>query len=504
MNPQVTVTRRKTLLGATALAAASALGSESPIRVAPSPAYAKAAAHTRGDDGRHGFERGFPTPETARRAHDEQDYERAVQAYQFFYQTISMEGIFQGIRDAGVADNQGALLFACSPKNVLFTPNSVTPYLFAVLNLKQSGPMVIELPAGPYLGLVNDHNFRWIADVGLPGPDAGKGGKHLVLPPGYKGEVPAGYYPARSNTNFVWLPIRALPTGGDMKGALDALRRVRVYPLAQSANPPAFTFVDKTDQATDTSSLRWEDNIQYWEKLHKVLQEETVIDEFRPMYSLLDALGIEHDKAYAPDARMKAILERAAKAGRDGMLISAYASSRPDRIVWPDRKWEWAALVSSDRDLDTDIEARNRWMVQAIGVSPKVFLRTPGAGSLYWLGLRDKNGAYLDGGKTYRLSVPQPVPQKLFWAVTVFDNATRSMIQTDQNKAELRSTIELKDVAATGATDLYFGPRAPAGKEGQWIKTTPGKGWFVYLRLFGPEAPAFEGSWKPGDFEEIA
>jgi hypothetical protein len=161
-------------------------------------------------------------------------------------------------------------------------------------------------------------------------------------------------------------------------------------------------------------------------------------------------------------------------------------------------------LVSDSDAFDIDIEARDRWFAQATGASPKMFLRTAGAGSLYWLGLRDKNGAYLDGGKTYKLSVPQPVPQRLFWSVTVYDNATRSMIQTDQDKAALRSLVELKDVATTGATDLYFGPNAPAGKEGRWIKTTPGKGWFVYLRLFGPEVPAFEGSWKPSDFEEIA
>jgi hypothetical protein len=306
MSPQVTVTRRSTLFVGTTLAAVSALGSQTP-GLAPSPAYAQAAANTRGDDGQYVFERGFPTPETARRAHDEQDYQRAVQAYQFFYPTISVEGIFQANRDAGMDDNKGGLIFACGPRNVLFTANSDTPYLVAVLNLKQSGPMVIELPFGPYLGFFNDHNFRWIADIGIPGPDAGKGGKHLVLPPEYKGEVPAGYYSARSNTNLVINAIRALPTGGDMKGALDALRRIRVYPLTQSANPPAYTFVDKTDQMTDLSPLRWEDNIQYWEKLHKVLQEEPALNEFRPMYGLLIALGIEHGKEFAPDARMEAI-----------------------------------------------------------------------------------------------------------------------------------------------------------------------------------------------------
>ncbi|HMG34627.1 MAG TPA: DUF1214 domain-containing protein, partial [Blastocatellia bacterium] len=193
--------------------------------------------------------------------------------------------------------------------------------------------------------------------------------------------------------------------------------------------------------------------------------------------------------------------------GHDRYMVASYASPRVDRIVWPDRKWEWVALVSDNGDFEApsgiDIQARDHWFSQATGASPKMFARKPGAGSLYWLGLRDKDGAYLDGSKTYKLIVPQPVPQKLFWSVTVYDPKTRSMIQTDQNKAALRSLVELKDVPRTGSTDLYFGPTPPAGKEGQWIKTNPGQGWFSYIRLYGPEGPAFDGSWKPGDFEEV-
>ena len=453
------------------------------------------------------FKGGFPTPETARRVQDDQDYQRAIQAYRFFYPTVSMEGTFQGQRDAGAEDNKSAMILAGGPRHVLFTGNSDTPYMAAVLDLKQAGPMVIELPAGPYLGVINDHHFRWVHDLGLPGDDAGKGGKHLILPPAYQGEVPAGYYTARANTHLVLLAARALPAGGDMQGALDAQRRVKIYPLAQSANPPVSRSWTGPTRRSMSPLLRWEDNLQYWEKLHKVLQEEPAVEEFRPMYGLLAALGIEQGKPFAPDARLKAILERAAKAGRDQMLVAGFGSSRPDRIVWTDRKWEWVALryENGDFELPTgiDVEARDRWFAQAVGASPKMFLRTAGAGSLYWLGLRDKDGAYLDGGKTYKLSVPQPVPQKLFWSVTVYDSGTRSQIQTDQDKAALRSLVELKDVSKTGTTDLYFGPNAPAGKEGQWIKTTPGKGWFVYLRLYGPEGPAFDGSWKPGDFEEV-
>jgi hypothetical protein len=135
--------------------------------------------------------------------------------------------------------------------------------------------------------------------------------------------------------------------------------------------------------------------------------------------------------------------------------------------------------------------------------SPAMFRRSAGAGSLYWLGVRDGNGDYLDGAKTYRLRVPQPVPAKLFWSVTVYDTQTRSEIQTDQGHAALRSLFELADLPNSGDAELYFGPDAPAGHEAQWIKTTPGRGWFVYFRIYGPEEAAFNGDWKPADFQPI-
>jgi hypothetical protein len=167
----------------------------------------------------------------------------------------------------------------------------------------------------------------------------------------------------------------------------------------------------------------------------------------------------------------------------------------------------WAALRFENGSFDTpeyrDTCARDKWFFQAIATSPAMFRRDAGAGSLYWLGLRDRSGAYLDGGNSYRLTVPLPVPKKLFWSVTVYDAETRSQVQTDQGKAALRSLFELKEVSGS-STDLFFGPTPPAGSEGRWIKTIPNKGWFVYFRIYGPEKPAFDGSWKPGDFEVIS
>jgi hypothetical protein len=253
--------------------------------------------------------------------------------------------------------------------------------------------------------------------------------------------------------------------------------------------------------------LRWEDNFAFWEKLSEVIQAEPVQDELRPMYGLLAELGIAKGKPFAPDARMRAILTGAARVARDQMLVSAFDSVRPDRVVWADRRWEWVGLVADDGDFETssgiDLEARDRWFAQAILASPAMFRRQVGYGSLYWLGVRDKDGHWLQGAKTYRLTVPQPVPAKLFWSVTVYDAQTRSQIQTNQDLAALRSLFELKDQTKGKAVDLYFGPNPPADKDSVWIKTTPGRGWFSYFRIYGPDAPAFDGSWKPGDFQVV-
>jgi len=450
------------------------------------------------------FERGYPNAETSQRARDDADFQRAVTAYRFWYASVSNEGIFNGSREMGLKDNESALIAAVGPSAVAFTANSDTPYGAGVLDVTD-GPWVIELPPGPFIGLANDHHQGWILDMGLPGPDAGKGGKHLILPPGYKSKPPAGYYTGASASYKVLFAIRALPIKGNTEGALDALRKVKIYPLSDPNK--RIKLVDASGKTMDSTCLRWEDNIQYWEVLHKIIDAEPLVPKYFPMYGLLSALGIEKGKPFHPDARMKDILERATKVARDQMLVSAFDSVRPDRINWPDRKWEWLGLVPGSVQFETaggiDLEARDRWFAQAIVTSPAMFRRTAGAGSLYWMSAKDSTDAFLDGGKNYKLTLPQPVPGKLFWSVTFYDTQTRSQVQTDQNKAALRSLFEFKEAPTTSPAELYVGPTAPVGNEKHWIKTTPGRGWFAYIRIYGPEAAAFDKSWKPGDFEEV-
>ena len=453
------------------------------------------------------FQLGFPAPRSAMEAHDEQALRRALEAYHFFYPAVSMEGIVRGTRQAGAVDNETAFMCVAQPRHVGYTLNSDTPYAGGVLDLAKSGPMVIELPKGPLIGLADDHYHQWIADLGLPGEDAGRGGMHLILPPGWDEPVPDGYYAARSGTWLVLMALRVLPAGGDLDAAVRLLTNVKVYPLDGSRGTDGYRFHDGTAEPADTTPLAWEDNLDYWRVLHSVINAEPPPEEMRPMLGMLAELGIESGKPFQPDATTARLLSRAARQGRDEMLVAAFASQRPDRVVWPDLSWEWVGLrpenASFEREGSMDVEARDRWFAQAIVTSPAMFRRGVGQGSLYWLACRDAAGEYLDGGRTYRLTVPLPVPAALFWSVTCYDSKTRSEVVTDQARAALRSLFE--DMAPDGAdhVDLYFGPQQPAGSGGRWIKTVPGRGWFCYFRIYGPQQMAFDGTWRPGDLTPV-
>ena len=453
----------------------------------------------------YAFTRGFPTKGTLQQAYDDADLNRAIQSYKFFYPTVSGAAIVRGNEQIGIVPNKVFGILDCAPDQLVFTANSDTPYGPLMLDLS-IGPLVVELQPGPLIVCSMDVNQRWVADMGLPGPDAGKGGKHLLLPPDYKGQVPtSGYYVHRASSNRQIIGARSLPVNGDVKAAKERLKTIKVYPLNSTPDWSEPQWLDVTGKAQDTTPVQWEDSLAFWEVLQKTVDDEPSYSGYHNYYGELAALGIEKGKPFAPDARMKRILAEAARVGNAQMRVQSFGDRRPDRIVWTDRQWQWASLRFEDGDFNThdrlDIEAREKWFYQAIGASPAMFRRDAQAGSLYWLGLRDSSGDYLDGGKPYTLQVPLPVPGKLFWSVTVYDAESRSQIQTSQRKAALRSLFELKDVEGRMA-ELHFGPIAPKANESRWIQTIPGKGWFVYFRIYGPEGAAFDGSWKPGDFEK--
>lgn len=452
-----------------------------------------------------GSQGGYPLPDTVELAYEAVDLNRAVQAYRFFYRSVSGAAILNGMADSGARPNAVFGYLDTKPHHVGFTLNSDTPYGAVLLDL-HAGPMVIDVPEGPFVGAVMDVHQRWLLDFGLPGPDAGAGGKHVVLPPGYEGDPPEGYHVAVAESYRVLGAVRAIPQDGDVKAALQRLTEVKVYPLEPQEDWVDPTWVDITAEGQDTTPLAIETELQFWHALHQIVDSEPVLGDSRAQYGELAALGIAKGQPFEPDARMARILDLAAKTANMQMRVEAFADRTPARLVWPERQWEWAALRSENGTFDTpdyrDTYALDKWFFQAIATSPAMFRRDVGAGSLYWLGLSDRTGAYLDGTKSYTLTVPLPVPGTLFWSVTVYDATTRSQVITAQGRAAVRSLFELTELSGDSVV-LHFGPEPPEDGEDRWVQTLPGAGWFAYFRIYGPETPAFDGSWKPGDFELV-
>ena len=127
----------------------------------------------------------------------------------------------------------------------------------------------------------------------------------------------------------------------------------------------------------------------------------------------------------------------------------------------------------------------------------------PGAGSDYGIAFVDSEKKVLDGAKTYRLHILPNPPAKNFWALTVYDNQTRSMLQTGQRFPTVGSQTKGIRKNTDGSYDIYFGPRPPEGFENNWLETVPGKGWFVALRMYGPLQAWIDKTWRPGEIELV-
>jgi hypothetical protein len=276
---------------------------------------------------------GYPTPETVQKAYDDADLNRAIMTYRFFYPSVSIVGTWEGNLKNGVVPNKVFAILDGTPQQLVFTPNSDTRYAGLLFDLKETGPMVVEVPAGPIMAVANDLNQLYVMDLGLPGPDKGKGGKHLILPPGYKGKIPTGYFTGTATTNRVLLMLRAIPLQGGVEAAEALMKSVNTYPLSGPANWSEPGWVDLNKPGADFTPLSWENNFDYWTKLHELIDAEHPYGPYRAMYGELATLGIEKGKPFSPDSRMKAILEKAAKTANAIMRVQSFADRRPDKVL---------------------------------------------------------------------------------------------------------------------------------------------------------------------------
>ena len=380
------------------------------------------------------------------------------------------------------------------------TCNTESIYASLSLDLKQTGPAVLDVPP-MVLGIIDDGFMRFVADLGNAGPDQGQGGKYLLLPPGYEGEVPDGYFVFRSSTYRNWVMVRGLEqnTGRGEAALAYYEEHFKVHPLGEGVHQPGAVSI--SFQGGDTTHPR---DIRYFELLDKMVQYEP-LSAFTPEeLGLLHALGIVKGAEFQPDERMQRILADGVKLG-DGMAkVIAFANRDPQTRVYPDRHWERIFIggYKFERDGARLLDARTLFHYTAIVVTPAMEVQRVGVGSQYLASYKDASGAYLDGGQSYRLRLPAGIPAKNFWSVTVYDAETRSLLQNGQPKPSI-STYDQPEVNADGSIDIYFGPSAPAGKEKNWVKTLPGQGWFTYIRFYGPLEPFFEQTWKPDDIVKV-
>ncbi len=452
---------------------------------------------------------GIPTKETAALVYDNLDFLRGVEAFLNGVPAASVEGLRRGMAELGATECHQAVVFdnLMDSNSLWLTGNTDTVYASIFLDLKKDGPTVVEIPAGAGPGTVDDAYFRFVIDMGAPGPDRGKGGKYLLLPPDYDGDVPEGYYTAKSPSWVNWVILRGFLVDGKPDAASKMWREgLKAYPLAKAANPPAMEFINGTKSVANTIHAN---DYEFYEELHTVIDREPIELLDPELRGLFAAIGIQKGKPFAPDARMKKILtEAVAVANATARAIFWYERDQTE-FLYEGSYWKRGFVGGNYEFLKDEgkggrhLDARVHTFYMATVNTPAMAMKLIGAGSQYAWGYMDANGNTLDGSKNYKLNLPKDPPALKFISVVVYDPQTRSELQTSQPYPSKNSSRDAMIKNDDGSIDLYFGPEAPVGKDANWIQTVPGKGWFCLLRLYSPTEPWFDKTWRPGEIELV-
>tara|TARA_R110002110_G_scaffold404606_1_gene623155 strand:- start:181820 stop:183400 length:1581 start_codon:yes stop_codon:yes gene_type:complete len=459
---------------------------------------------------------GTPTPQTSKLVYDNLDRSRAIDAFLKGIQGASVRELIEGPKAIGANVKFNDILYfskLLDSKELFLTGNTSTLYVIPTLDLKKNGPMVVEAPPG-LLGGFNSAWFEFISNIGVFGPDKGKGGKFLVLPPGYDGDVPSGYYVVHSPTYKVWNFMRVNIAEGLEKAVKLAKETVKVYPLSMADNIPEMNFVDGSNNPFNTIH---HNDFSFYEEINKTIQEEPLEMLDPETRGLFASIGIQKGKPFAPDERMKKILTDAVAIGNATVRSIVWYPRTSGSIdtmkgiqIYPDTNSSWLMgfldknVFFNGKDGHTmNSDARDFFYYCYTVVTPAMAVSMPGKGSDYAIAFVDGNKKALDGSKTYKVTLPPNVPVNNFWAFTIYDTQTRSMLQTNQPKPSVGSQTEGFKVNADGSMDVYFAPEAPKGFESNWLQTIPGKSWFTILRMYGPLEPWLDKTWRPSEILEI-
>ena len=487
------------------------------------------------------FKDGMPSKDTIDKVYDNLDFTHAFEAFVNTLQGVSIRALHKGLLSAGVKDNE-VIVFSelMDAKSLFLTANADTVYAIGMLDLTK-GPMVLEVPPKA-LGAIDDYWFRWVIDIGLPGSDRGEGGKYLVLPPGYDGPLPSGFNIARARTSLVIWFARSFLENNDPKPVAESIRKfTKVYPyeaggvgtpiaeflsgkakLGKVTPPPPTVFHEGTGKAFSTIPPN---DFSYYEWLNEIVQQEPATSLDAELMGPVAAIGIVKGKPFAPDARMKKILTEALALANATSRTLFLAPRDPAWYYYPGSGWQ-NMLFATGYEFETPIptitpegakpfpatgyrqlDARTAFFYGVTAITPAMAMRLPGIGSTYLWTMVDATKQPFDGAKSYKVTLPKDIPQANFWSFTLYDNMSRSMLDTPQRFPRAGSQSFPSPAAepnADGSTTVYFGPTQPAGvKRGNWIQTMPGKGFIPMLRLYSPLEPFFAKTWQPSEVEEV-
>jgi hypothetical protein len=432
---------------------------------------------------------------------------RAVEAVIWGMPAVNYDLMYQEMLKFGGRPNQ--IVYWSRPldwKNQTLTPNPDTIYLMPFFNTKDVGPVVPEIPPadeGSITGNIVDVWQAALEDVGPAGVDKGKGGKYLILPPGYKDNVPEGYIPLASDTYGGFGLLRSILKSGsdaDIAEAVTYGKRVKLYPLAQAANPPPTTFVDGIDMVFDATIPY---DLRFFQSLNRIVQSEPWLERDKAMIDQLKSIGIEKGKTFNPDPKTQDTLKAAASEAH-AWLDAKYETvfSQP---FFEGSRWTFPPSSEVSEGQATFFAKLDVYPVDDRGLTYSyafIGIKHLGAGQYYLMTIKDKEGHVLDGGSAYRLTVPANAPVKQYWSATAYDRATHALIRNQPRSSRSSQNPDLQK-NADGSVDIHFGPKAPVGKGSNWVPTNADGQFEVLFRFYGPEQALFEKTWVLPDIELV-
>ena len=435
---------------------------------------------------------GIPTPETAATLYENLDFQRAVRAYLDTVAGASMQALKKGLDDAGALPNYTVLLTESrlDSRASVLTADSESVYAFVWLSLK-GGPIAVMTPP-QVSGFFADAWHRPLGHAGPTGPDRGKGGLYVFVPHEYTGYVPKTKYAVRAHTYGVLAVFRAPLINGNTKWAVRRFKeRLKVYPLKEAKRPPPNQFIDISGYPLRTLAPN---DFRFFESIDALIQEEPRESQDPELLGALSSIGIAKDQRFAPDARMRAILEEAALVGSATARALVFRS-RDKAPVAPESRWQTLFSEAPALDARTAFHYYANEPPAPADSGPRGYSRV--------VTFESGDGPMLDGASSYSLRLPADVPASS-WSVVAYDNQTRSMLQTDQRFPSLSNERRVP-LARDGSITIYFGPTAPKNKKrkASWIQTIPGKGYSVVLRLDRPRDAWTEGRWRPENLQRL-